>query len=500
MRRHRSARSTVIALPVFLLAREASAQLAPTPPVVSSDGITVGETKFVPMIEVRSRGEYRRDSPELGGIGPLGQVSDRAQNVWGVFERARAGVTAERDMLVARITLQDARAWGVPFPGATLIPPSSSSSGSFGAHEAYIELRSSAAQPSFVRIGRQEIQWGEGALIGRADWSPTGRAFDAIRGRASFGAFGAEAFAAAIEPSAPLGVSAGEVGGLTHSGVELFGLEADAAVSPLFKLEAYGFAKIARSDGSELDGSRFQAVRASGELYAAGIRAFGEGHGFRYSAEGTYEVGTASGISTSDVGIDAFAVHGHVAKKFDDVALAPMVRIGGAYASGDDGSGTYKQFDPLFADPHQYGVADIFSLSNHVEVNAMVSVVPLTDVTLAGEYRYARLETTNGEWLDSYLAPVGSLSGPSGVTVVPPGGSVATGSSSKELGHEMSLVATYKPWRGFDVSAGYDLFLFGDGARTIMASQERGFNAGNNSFAPANFGQVVYLQATLRLP
>ena len=35
------------------------------------------------------------------------------------------------------------------------------------------------------------------------------------------------------------------------------------------------------------------------------------------------------------------------------------------------------QFDPLFADPHRYGVADVFALSNHVEGSALVSVAPM---------------------------------------------------------------------------------------------------------------------------
>jgi hypothetical protein len=480
----------------LLVARMASAQLAPTSP----DALVISDTKIIPFVEVRTRGEYRRDSPELGGTDGFGRDSGRVRDAWGVFERTRAGVTAERDILVARVTLEDARAWGVPFPTATLAPPSSSTAGSFGAHEAYLELRSNAARPSFLRLGRQVIQWGEGALIGGADWSPTGRSFDAIRGRASFGSFGAEAFAAILEPSSPLGVSAGETAGPVHSGVDLFGLEADAAVAQLFKLEVYGFAKIARSDGAELDGSRFQAVRASGELYAAGVRAFGDGHGFSYSAEGTYEVGTASAISPNDVGINAFAAHGHIGKKFDDVALTPTVRIGGAFATGDDGSGTYKQFDPLFADPHQYGMMDVFSLSNHIEGNATASIVPMTDMMIAGEYRYARLETTQGEWLDSYLSPIGTLVGSSVTSTTVTNFSTATPSLSKELGHEMSVLVSYRPWRGLDLSSGYDLFLFGDGARTVMAAQHRGLMVGPNLYSPANFAQFVYLQATLRLP
>jgi hypothetical protein len=343
------------------------------------------------------------------------------------------------------------------------------------------------------------ITWGDGALIGAADWSMRGRSFDAVRGRTTFGSvFGAEAFAAVLEPSAPLGPTANESGGLTHSGITLYGLKLDATVVPLFKLEVYGLAKIARSDGSELDGSRFQAARASGELYAAGVRAFGESAGWSYSAEGTYEVGTASALSSSDVAINAYAAHGRIRKRLDEVPWTPTLGLGFAYASGDDGSGTYKQFDPLFADPHQYGVADVFSLSNHIEGSAIVSANPMTDLTLAAEYRYARLETENGEWLNGYLSPVGTLTG-AAPTIVFGGAGTQPASLDKELGHEMSLMGTMRPWRGLSVSAGYDFFLFGDGARTVMAAYHRGF-ANGNGYAPSAFGQFAYLSATLQLP
>ncbi len=486
---------------VFLcltVARSAAAQVA----APGDAAITVSDVKLTPAVEIRTRGEYRRDSPELGGIdGGLanaGRDVGRIRDAWGIFERARVGVTAERDVLVAKFTLQDARAWGVPFPSGSLVPPSSSQAGALGAHEAYIEIRGSGAKASYLRLGRQMITWGDGSLIGAADWSARGRSFDAARGRTSLGVFGAEAFAAILEPSAPLGPSANESGGLTHSGVTLYGLKLDAAVAPIFKLEVYGLAKIARSDGSELDGSRFQAARASGELYAAGLRAFGESSGWSYSAEGTYEVGTASALASSDVAINAYAAHGRIRKRLEDTPWTPTLGLGFAYASGDDGSGTYKQFDPLFADPHQYGVGDVFSLSNHVEGSAYVSAVPMTDVTLAAEYRYARLETENGEWLNGYLGPIGTMTARS-PSIVVGGTNLTTPSLDKELGHEMSLVASARPWRGLTVSAGYDFFLYGDGARTVMAAYHRGF-ANGNGYAPSAFGQFAYLSATLQLP
>ena len=126
----------------------------------------------------------------------------------------------------------------------------------------------------------------------------------------------------------------------------------------------------------------------------------------------------------------------------------------------------------------------------------------MTDVTLAAEYRYARLETENGEWLNGYLGPIDTLTG-GAPTIVFGGAGVPTKSLEKELGHEISLVGSMRPFassaRGLSLSAGYDFFLFGDGARTVMAAYHRGF-ANGNGYAPSSFGQFAYLSATLQLP
>src|SRR4051812_20655164 len=139
-------------------------------PTASPETIAVGDWQIAPTLELRTRGEYRRDPLELGGIDATGADTARVRDAGGVLERTRVGLGAERGPLRAEVQLQDARVWGAPPPLGVLGSPGGNAV--FGAQEAWFEARTSAARPSFLRVGRQTLSWGEGRLVGSADWSP----------------------------------------------------------------------------------------------------------------------------------------------------------------------------------------------------------------------------------------------------------------------------------------------------------------------------------------
>jgi hypothetical protein len=429
----------------------------------------------------------------MGGLDAAGQPTPRVRDPWLIFERTRLGIGAERGPIGAQVTLQDARAWGTT-PTSVLDTPAAS----FGPYEAYVDahtgkgLRATDGNPShavsFLRIGRQAVQWGEGRLIGINDWSPTGRALDAIRGHVATGHFDFEILGVLLDAPRPLGQGLGEpTTSQVTSGNELYGISAAWTLDPLLKIEAFGIAEIARNGGGD---SALQTARDSGETYVASLRASGDSRGFKYGAEGAYEFGRAAALN--DVARSAYALAAHVGKTFDGVALAPALTLGGSYASGDDThsgfsatSTTYKQFDPLLPDVHShFGAMDIFSWSNVIEGNVRASIVPVRSTRVDVEYRYARLATAAGEWLNGYLEPVGQSDGKSGA----------------ELGHEIDLGFAYRPWVPFEVRAGYSVLLLGDGAREIMAAEARGAQQANGSYASQALSHFAYLQATLNVP
>jgi hypothetical protein len=291
-----------------------------------------------------------------------------------------------------------------------------------------------------------------------------------------------------LDAPRPLGQGLGEpTSSQITSGNELYGASAAWTIDPLLKIELFGIAEIARNGGGD---SELQTARDSGETYVASLRASGDSRGFKYAAEGAYEFGRAAALN--DATRSAYALAAHVGKTFESAPLMPTLTIGGSYASGDDthsgfnsSSSAYKQFDPILPDVHShFGAMDIFSWSNVVEENVRLSLVPVRTTRIDVEYRYARLATAAGEWLNGYLEPVGQSDGKSGA----------------ELGHEIDVGFAYRPWVPFEIRAGYSMLLLGDGAREIMAAEARGAQQANGSFAPSATSHFAYLQATLNVP
>jgi hypothetical protein len=448
-------------------------------------------------MEVRVRGEYRHDAPDLGGLDFFGRRTARVRDAWLVMERSRLGLGADRGTVRAQITLQDARALGESSPNPPLA--SSRAIGRFEPYEAYGEVRSSAARPSYLRLGRQAVVWGEGRLVGNADFAPRGRALDAARAHVAFGNFDVEALAAILEVPGPLGSAFGQTAGPSNAGVQLYGVSARYTIDPLLRIEAFGLARVSRSAGGDLDGSRFEAARLSGELVTAALRVSGEGKGVTYGAEGAYQVGTSSSISLGGSDISAWAAAAHVQKTLDQVLLTPTIRVAGSYASGDDGRGTYKQFDPLLPDPQRFhGQMDLFSWSNAIDAAARVQIVPWTDGTFAVEYRYARLAQGRGEWIGSYMTAIGSVDVPPAVSTTP---SVPVAApSNNELGHELDVTVAWRPWLPFELRAGYSGLLLGEAAKAIMRAHARGSTDASGAIVAPSTAHYGYLQATLTMP
>lgn len=449
------------------MARAASAQSPPAAP----DTIAIGDWQLAPTLELRTRGEWRHDPVEMGGVDQTGAIGPRVRDAWFLFERTRVGIGAERQALRAQVTLQDTHGYGTP-----------SGAGVFAPHEAFVEVRSSQARPSFVRLGRQAVQWGDGRLLGTAEFDPVARSLDALRAHwALGGAFDLEALGAILTAPEPQSPAFGSSFGPESTGVQIYGGQLGWGVDPLLHVELLSLARVARVGGG---GTRFDAARNLGETFVLGGRVAGEGRGFKYGVEGDYELGAVTALSTSRA---AWAAAAYVARTFDTVVLTPTVRIGGSYASGDDGHGKYKQFDPLLPDTQLHGQMDLFAWSNHVDVDARVTVVPFTDTQLGVSYRYARLAQKDGEWLDAELGVVGRA--PDN-----PGGS--------ELGHELDAFLAWQPWSPLDLRAGYSLLVLGDGARTVMAAEARGASSGSfpETFAPSALSHFTYLQATLSVP
>jgi hypothetical protein len=396
----------------------ADAQLARAAP----DAIAVGDWQLAPVAEVRVRGEFRRDVDAL--------------NKGLLVERARLGADVRRGAIEARVVLQDARSLDVATRSADPVAGPAPVAVT-GAYEAWIEAHTASATPSFVRVGRQPVTWGEGRLLGAADWSPTGRSLDAVRGRLAVGDAAFEVLAVALtDPSTSAS--------LQNYG-ELFGARGQVALLPLFAIDGYVLARIAQENPStNLQGS------VEGETYTGAARLHGDANAWAWGVEGAYQLGRATALAADRA---AWATAGHLGHTFARVGLVPTARVGFAYATGSDGGPTYRAFDPFLPDVHTWhGAMDLFAWSNEAEGNARVAVIPWTDAVAAVEYRYARLVEPGGAWRSGYLSTIGSVAG----------------NTKGDLGHEVDTMLRWLPWASLQVEAGYSALILGDGARAIL--------------------------------
>jgi hypothetical protein len=162
--------------------------------------------------------------------------------------------------------------------------------------------------------------------------------------------------------------------------------------------------------------------------------------------------------------------------RIDALVGAPTVRASFAAATGDGGTGTYTQFDPLLPDPNvHFGLLDAFALSNLLQPSLGVGWEPLDGIALDATYRYARVWSDSGEWLNGYLQTIaGSGAG-----------------QARDLGHELDFCARYVPWQPLSVRAGYGLLFYGGGAKDRMAARGRG---------TPDVGHGGLVELTLRLP
>jgi hypothetical protein len=450
--------------------------------------ITVGDFELSPELEVRIRGEYRHSPVDMGGQ----QTGFYTEDPWAIMERSRVGLGADRGPLRAKVTIQDARVWGSTPPTAIL---SNSPFASTGVYEAFIEIHTtdvgkstsdsagarSLPNPQYIRVGRQAIVWDGGRLLGNADFSPVARTLDAVRGHAGWKALDFEAFASLIDVPRPIGIGFADSSGIYYGGSQLYGALASLTLDPLFKAQVYSLMRphpgqyVSTFSPSP---TPFQLAQTLGDNWTVALGISGDSKGWKYGITGALQLGRFPPLDRL-----AYAVVGDASRTFDGVVLTPTIKIGAGYASGGQSSTQYHQFDPLYPDVQvNHGLLGAFAWSNLIDVHGAVSIVPVTDFRVTAEYRYARMADKTGEWLDTYLLSAGS------------------NASSEELGHEVDLTISYRPWPALNIAAGYALLILGDGAKSMLVAENRGNLNTAGTIVPPDLSHYAFIQLTLNVP
>ena len=131
--------------------------------------IKIGDFTLTPFLEARFRPEVRANV--------YGNGVQAAKSLHFVTSRVRLGLDAQWKFMRVMMQIQDARLFGTR--------PGFDDGGSFALHQGILEFGND--ERGYVRVGRQEINYGNQRMIGALDWLMGARSFDALRFHGFFG-------------------------------------------------------------------------------------------------------------------------------------------------------------------------------------------------------------------------------------------------------------------------------------------------------------------------
>ncbi len=253
-------------------------------------------------------------------------------------------------------------------------PPAPPYQNTFDLRVAYVELGDSEKKSVGLRVGRQELAFGEQRLVGPANWLNTGRTFDAVRATFHKGNYRLDAFASSVVNTKDGEWDHHQQGNNFHGlygGIE--------KLIPNAVIEPYAFWRTAPRQATEsktlgsLDSKTFGA-RVAGKLP----------YSFDYSVEMARQLGV---IGTDD--IQAWAGHWLVGYTATQVKKKPRFFAEYNYASGD-ANPTDKQrgtFDQLYPTGHdKWGLADQVGWRNIHDARVGGEVKPNAKLTFTSSY------------------------------------------------------------------------------------------------------------------
>ncbi len=279
--------------------------------------------------------------------------------------RSRLGVAvAPSERVRAVVRLSDSRAFGEE--QHTLFDASADR---LDLQEGFIEWTAKAG--TRLRVGRQELAYGDERLIGTVGWANVTRSFDAVQVRVPFRRWTIDGFGATLREFDAVGATGADPRaneGLARD-QSLFGAWATDGKHDIFVIVE------TRVAGSGLN-NVFRRTLGGHATATVG--------GFALDATAAFQFGTAAGSGERNRDIHASLVSGSVARQFAG-SLKPRVALQADLLSGDKDplDDRYGAFNTLYATNHKfYGFMDLI-----LDPVSQLAQRGLTDVALRGTLR-----------------------------------------------------------------------------------------------------------------
>jgi hypothetical protein len=222
----------------------------------------------------------------------------------------------------------------------------------FDLRQAFVEVGHSDNGHFGVRVGRQELNFGDQRILGSSNWLNTPRSFDAARADVNFGKVRIDAFSASVVNPVDQSFDHSKAGNDLHG---LYGTISN--ILPGATIEPYLLWHLGGGLKTETGVPARRSTRTVAIRFArrAGNRIDYEAHLLR-------QFGTIGNNSVS-----AYAMNFELGYTWSKVVLKPRVYVDYAYASGDRNphDGTINTFDQIYPSNHGlYGIVDLFGWQN----------------------------------------------------------------------------------------------------------------------------------------
>lgn len=405
--------------------------------------------KFASTVDALPDGAFRLKGEKwsLGFGGQYfarGEVRDNADfsaaagdHSLGIDHRARLSVRASAfERVGVLLELQDVRGWGSERNTVTTEPFT-------GLHQGFVDVR--VMNGLDVRVGRQELSYGEDRLIGNLDWAQSARAFDGVFVRAKPGeTFTIDAFAMMLR--APSWQTA--AGARFHnSGQFFYGAYTRARPSKTFGFDVYLL-------GLHDDPAALANVpQRDLNLATLGARAFWNPGALQLVGEGAFQLGQAQA---------AQVLAGAFAARATYVLPVPHgfyvgAEVLGATGDGDPTDATNSTFNQLFPTGHLHlGYMDYVGWQNVVGFKGSIGLKP-AGMHFWVDVHHFRAWDPRGAWYSA-----------SGAVIL---GTDASRTNAN-MGTELDFNATVPVTKNVAIAGAFGVFLVGGeaSARGVDAS------------------------------
>jgi hypothetical protein len=327
-------------------------------------------------------------------------------------------------------------------------------------HQAYVTLGNHKEFPVSMKVGRQELSYGEERIVGAFGWNNIGRVFDAAKVRWQNEWFGVDAFGSRVV------IPEDERFNVVNDYDWFWGFYASSTQIPKHTVDLYFLGRNASVQALTAEPSPQAPQPSARDIYTLGIRfkslpaQFGP---WDYTLDLIGQLGdfrdVRAGAPTERLEHQAYAAVAQGGYTFTETWGTPRLGLEYAYGSGDNdvADGKHGTFENLFPTNHKfYGYADFCSLQNLHDVRTILQLKPHAQVSVAVEGHLFWLADTSDNFYNVGGAPRG------GTGTTPGTGYGINSDYSNFVGSEIDFIAGWAATRFAQLEAGYAHFFHGD--------------------------------------